>query len=110
MTIQPAPSVPVELYPNIGAIAAIYGDPEGKYVAFLKTVYMSFAIEPWFYWNQPLGDGGYVEGQLVAESGSPSGPQPESSTSAATAIPIEAIINWSMTRIVWGTAMLSVLI
>lgn len=110
MTIQPTPSVPVELYPNIGAIAAIYGDPEGKYVAFLKTVYMSFAIEPWFYWNQPLGDGGYVEGQLVAESGSPSGPQPESSTSAATAIPIEAIINWSMTRIVWGTAMLSVLI
>ncbi|KAF8643337.1 hypothetical protein AX16_009066 [Volvariella volvacea WC 439] len=64
-----------ELYPNVGAVASIYGDPEGKYVAYLRSVEPGYGDEAWFLWNQPLegrslhGGGGSSVGGNVGGSG-----------------------------------------
>ncbi|KAF8152909.1 chondroitin AC/alginate lyase [Crassisporium funariophilum] len=46
-----------ELYPNIAAVAAVYGDADGKYLTFLKTAYPDFMKEPFILWNQPWAEG-----------------------------------------------------
>ncbi|CAA7263300.1 unnamed protein product [Cyclocybe aegerita] len=60
-----------ELYPNIAAVASVYGDPEGKYLAFLKKSYPSFMSEPFILWNQPWAEGessGLAPASRVASS------------------------------------------
>lgn len=57
-------SYAVELYPSVAAIASIYGDPDGKYAAFLDKVDSTYAQQAYFVWNQPL-IGGY-NGTYVA--------------------------------------------
>lgn len=42
-----------ELYPNIAAVASVYGDADGKYLNFLKKAYPGFMSEPFIFWNQP---------------------------------------------------------
>jgi len=42
-----------ELYPNIAAVASVYGDADGKYLNFLKKAYPGFMAEPFIFWNQP---------------------------------------------------------
>jgi hypothetical protein len=42
-----------ELYPNIAAVASVYGDTDGKYLNFLKNAYPMFMAEPFIFWNQP---------------------------------------------------------
>ena len=49
-----------ELYPNVAAVGAIYGDPTGKYVSFLAQVEEAYPAEPYFLWDQPLSDNGWV--------------------------------------------------
>ncbi|KAJ7172095.1 chondroitin AC/alginate lyase [Mycena filopes] len=49
-----------EIYPNIAAVAAEYGDPTGKYVAFLQKSFPAYASDADFLWDQPLA-GGTVE-------------------------------------------------
>lgn len=60
-----------ELYPSIAAVASIYGDPEGKYAAFLKKG-GAYAVEANFLWNQPLA-GGEDESAALTASPSPTG-------------------------------------
>lgn len=76
MTISAATSketsYTTELYPSIAAVAATYGDPEGKYAAFLAKGVPGYATEAYFLWNQPLA-GGEKESALSAAS-STSGP------------------------------------
>ncbi|PFH51147.1 hypothetical protein AMATHDRAFT_143319 [Amanita thiersii Skay4041] len=43
-----------ELYPNIGAVAAVYGDPNGKYLTYLQKAEPTFTSEAWYFWNQPF--------------------------------------------------------
>ncbi|KAF8624700.1 hypothetical protein AX17_007031 [Amanita inopinata Kibby_2008] len=43
-----------ELYPNVGAVGAIYGDSKGKYVTFLDGAEAGWKSEGWYLWNQPL--------------------------------------------------------
>ncbi|CAE6435341.1 unnamed protein product [Rhizoctonia solani] len=47
-----------ELFPQIAAIAVKFGDPSGKYAAFLASKDQSYPGRPWFLWNQPLSDSG----------------------------------------------------
>ncbi|CAE6416169.1 hypothetical protein ACGC1H_007208 [Rhizoctonia solani] len=47
-----------ELFPQIAAVAVKFGDPSGKYVAFLASKDQSYPGRPWFLWNQPLSDSG----------------------------------------------------
>jgi len=51
-------SYAAELYPSIAAVAAIYGDPQGKYAGFLKQADGEYPSEAYFLWNQPLSDSG----------------------------------------------------
>lgn len=49
-----------ELYPDIAAVASIYGDPYDKYVAYLKEKEPDYASNPYFLFNQPLEGGDIV--------------------------------------------------
>lgn len=63
MTLAPGSSetaYAAELYPNIAAVAAKYGDPDGKYAAFLaKAEGSAYVADANFYWNQPFSDSGF---------------------------------------------------
>lgn len=41
-----------ELYPSLAKVAAVYGDPNGKYAAFMKNADPDYPAEPYFLWNQ----------------------------------------------------------
>ena len=79
MGVDPGDETADELYPSVGAVASVYGDEDsgdspaaGKYTAFLEEKEVSYAAEPWFFWNQPLSDGGYVAATLAKASASAS--------------------------------------
>ena len=60
-----------ELYPNVAAVASVYGDPAGKYTNFLANAEgVGYVQDANFLWNQPLSDHGYS--QSAAANGSPS--------------------------------------
>ncbi|KAF9001208.1 chondroitin AC/alginate lyase [Cyathus striatus] len=42
-----------ELYPSVAAVAAVYSDPDGKYLTFLQGAEPDFAEDPYFLWDQP---------------------------------------------------------
>ncbi|KAJ7168938.1 chondroitin AC/alginate lyase [Mycena filopes] len=62
MTTDPSKTgeanVTAEIYPNVAAVASAYGDPDGKYVSFMKAAGFAYADEPTFLWDQPLSDSG----------------------------------------------------
>jgi hypothetical protein len=73
--------------PSVGAGAIVYGDEDdgdtrGRDVAFLENEEVNYPAQPWFFWNQPLDDSGWVS----ARSGS-DGPGP--TTTSSTASPSE---------------------
>jgi len=49
---------PSELYPSIAAVGAAYGDPDGKYAAFLANADDTYPAQPYFLFNQPFSDSG----------------------------------------------------
>ena len=57
---DPGKEAAAELYPNVAAVGAIYGDPNGKYAGFLAKAEEDYPAEPYFLWNQPLSDSGWV--------------------------------------------------
>jgi hypothetical protein len=83
MTISPAASkeddYAAELYPNIAAVASVYGDSEGKYAAFLKQAESEFAQEAYYFWDQPFAE---EEGLAVIPSNSGSSSSPGANKSA----------------------------
>ncbi|KAG6840396.1 hypothetical protein C0991_006991 [Blastosporella zonata] len=74
-----------ELYPNIAAVGAVYGDPDGKYAAFLLNADPTYAEEADFLWDQPLAGGEAESTALLHASGT--------STAGAKATPGAAITN-----------------
>ena len=44
-----------EIYPNVAAVAAIYGDKNGTYLKFVKKSRPGFMRDPYILWNQPWG-------------------------------------------------------
>ena len=60
MNTDPGKEDASELYPNVAAVAAIYGDANGKYASFLAGADETYPAKPYFLWNQPLSDGGWV--------------------------------------------------
>ncbi|KAJ7140040.1 chondroitin AC/alginate lyase [Mycena crocata] len=62
-----------EIFPNIAAIASTYGDPDGKYIAYLEDKFPEYASDASFLWNQPLAGGiGATVGVAGTGSGTPS--------------------------------------
>ncbi|KAJ6588175.1 alginate lyase-domain-containing protein [Mycena capillaripes] len=73
MTVDPNKSdegyAVAEIYPNIAAIASTYGDPDGKYVAFLKKNFPDYASDADFVWDQPLAGGSVANVSASATDG-----------------------------------------
>ncbi|QRW05956.1 chondroitin AC/alginate lyase [Ceratobasidium sp. AG-Ba] len=66
-----------ELYPNVAAVAAHYGDPDGKYAKWLAGRDQSYPGQPYFLWDQPLTNSGL--------SGAPTGTASSAVPSATSA-------------------------
>lgn len=47
-----------ELYSIVADIAATYGDPHGKYIAFLSAGEPNYTSDGFFLWDQPLPGNG----------------------------------------------------
>ncbi|KAJ7111643.1 chondroitin AC/alginate lyase [Mycena crocata] len=62
MTTDPAATdeqaTTAEIYPNIAAVASVYGDADGKYVKFLSASSFPYADDATFLWDQPLATSG----------------------------------------------------
>jgi hypothetical protein len=76
-----------ELYSIVADVAAIYGDTQGKYIAYLNAGEPTYATDAYFLWDQPL-PGGEKEsagiGQNVtSQSGAGGGMNNNSSNGAA---------------------------
>lgn len=73
--------------PSVGAGAIVYGYEDnghtrGRYVAFLENEEVNYPAQPWFFWDQPLDDSGWVNAQ--------SGPGATTTPTAPTASPSKA--------------------
>ena len=68
-----------EIYPNIAAVAATYGDKNGTYLNFVKKHRPGFMRDPYILWNQPWGVNEF-SGKL---------PAPITRNSVATGLPIQ---------------------
>ncbi|KAJ6625224.1 alginate lyase-domain-containing protein [Mycena sp. CBHHK59/15] len=73
-------NVTAEIYPNVAAVAAVYGDPSQMYVKFLKSSGFPYADDASFLWDQPLA-GGVAAASLSPNS---SGGAASSSSSSST--------------------------
>jgi hypothetical protein len=85
MTVPPGSEDPTELYPSIGAVATVYGDHDpasgASYTAFLANAQANYPAQPWFFWDQPLSDSGWVR----AHAGSSGAATPSETTAGAAA-------------------------
>ncbi|KAG8936109.1 hypothetical protein FRC03_011176 [Tulasnella sp. 419] len=82
---------PTELYPPVAAVAAHYGDPTGKYAAWLAQKDPQYPSNAWFFYNQPLSDsgikvtGGNEQGSTTEDqNGDDSGSKNNAATSVAS--------------------------
>ncbi|KAJ6613523.1 alginate lyase-domain-containing protein [Mycena sp. CBHHK59/15] len=50
-------NITAEIYPNVAAVASVYGDPSGSYVKFLNSSGFPYADDASFLWDQPLAGG-----------------------------------------------------
>lgn len=82
MAQDPKDEDPGELYPVVASVAAVYGDPDGKYAAFLAKATPSYPADPYFLWSQPLSDSGWVPPTTPT-----TGTDTSSETSSGTATP-----------------------
>ena len=52
MSQNPGKELVSDIIPHVAAVAAAYGDPSGKYSAFLKTNDPDHATQPFWYYDQ----------------------------------------------------------
>ncbi|CAE6465647.1 unnamed protein product [Rhizoctonia solani] len=74
-----------ELFPQIAAVAVKFGDPSGKYAAFLASKDQSYPGRPWFLWNQPLSDSGLAVKFVPEDDDSGNGSVDPDNSTAGTA-------------------------
>ncbi|KAJ6537220.1 chondroitin AC/alginate lyase [Mycena vulgaris] len=72
-----------EIYPNIAAIASVYGDPDGKYVKFLNASGFSYADDATFLWDQPLAGGDLLVSTNTTSGGGSDGKSGKSGAMAS---------------------------
>ncbi|KAF9514071.1 hypothetical protein BS47DRAFT_1295513, partial [Hydnum rufescens UP504] len=53
MATNPGSEDVTELYPHVASVAAAYGDPTGKYLAFLQQGDPNYASNPYWFYSQP---------------------------------------------------------
>ncbi|KIJ68290.1 hypothetical protein HYDPIDRAFT_24584 [Hydnomerulius pinastri MD-312] len=52
MSLDPGSEKLSEVFPHVATVAAAYGDPNGKYAAFLQRNDPSYESQPYFYYDQ----------------------------------------------------------
>ncbi|KAI9507102.1 chondroitin AC/alginate lyase [Russula earlei] len=115
MTVPPGNELAAELYPNVGAGAAVYGDPSGTYAKFLSTVQPNYPANPWFFYDQPFSDSGWVAvhagglgaetpgAALASQTAAPLSIATPTSTHAPSTDGTGAVVNSAGARILVGT-------
>jgi hypothetical protein len=68
-----------ELFPDMAAVAAVYGDPGNQYADYMKNRNENYPGEPYFLFNQPLSDNG-----LPAATPDATGPAVTPTSSSST--------------------------
>ncbi|KAJ7218239.1 alginate lyase-domain-containing protein [Mycena haematopus] len=98
MTTNPSATqeanVTAEIYPNVAAVAATYGDPQGKYVQFLSASGFPYADDASFLWDQPLAGPG-VSSNSTSTSNSNSTAGTSSVTGSSSSFTISSA-NWTV--------------
>jgi len=115
MTIPAGSEDATELYPDMAAIAAVFGDRNpstgATYSSFLASAQQDYPAEPWFFWDQPLSDLGWVS----ANAGGPGAATPTgtslgpASSSSAGANSGPRVLLGSVGRMFLGTVVLVLL-
>ena len=72
MTTNPGSEDVTELYPHVASVAAAYGDPTGKYLAFLKQGDPSYTSRAYWFYSQPGALRGASAGNQQKRNDSPS--------------------------------------
>jgi len=102
ITVPPKDEAAAELFPSVAAGAVVYGDPQGTYAAFLSRSEEDYPAEPWFFWNQPLSDSGWVRTHAgSAGAATPSGTGAAASASSSAGASKNASVR---TRVLLGTS------
>lgn len=52
MSTNPGDEDATQLFPHIVAVSAAYGDPQGKYTAFLKEKAVTYESKPYWFYDQ----------------------------------------------------------
>jgi hypothetical protein len=98
-----------EIYPNIAAIAATFGDTNGTYLSFIKKSRPGFMRDPYILWNQPWGENEF-SGKLpspitrnTVATGLP--PIQNTRTSDAFSIMGHSISSWNMLVVACAVAL-----
>ncbi|TBU38981.1 chondroitin AC/alginate lyase [Dichomitus squalens] len=61
ITLSPGNETADELWPNVVAVGAVYGDPDGSLANFMSQhAGSSYPSDAQFLWNQPFSDSGFV--------------------------------------------------
>uniref|UniRef100_A0A8H7XTG2 Alginate lyase domain-containing protein n=1 Tax=Psilocybe cubensis TaxID=181762 RepID=A0A8H7XTG2_PSICU len=92
-----------ELYPDVAAVASVYGDPDGKYLAFLKKGDPKFIAQPYIVWNQPFAEqetGGLPPTNTGKGNSGPSTPKPKSGSNSSADATSDAISHVSSSWII----------
>ncbi|CUA74436.1 hypothetical protein RSOLAG22IIIB_05545 [Rhizoctonia solani] len=95
-----------ELFPQIAAVAVKFGDPSGKYAAFLASKDQSYPGRPWFLWNQPLSDSGLAVKSVPDDDDGGNGSTDPDNTTGGTGSKNAAFD----VTIGWGSSLMGVLI
>lgn len=53
MGLNPGKESIVDIFPHVEAVAAAYGDPTGKYAAFLTKKFSAYASATYYFYDQP---------------------------------------------------------
>ena len=53
MSADPKNENVLDIIPHVAAVAAAYGDPKGKYAAFLQKHQPDYAAQTYWYYDQP---------------------------------------------------------
>lgn len=53
MTLSPGKESIVDIFPHVEAVAAAYGDPTGRYAAFLTKKFSAFSSATYYFYDQP---------------------------------------------------------
>jgi len=98
-----------ELHPNVAAVAAEYGDANGRYLEYL-TAYQngSFIEQPYVLWNQPFAVGvksGFTA-NIKSNSSSDKATGRKSDTSAASQSAAASILFYFASIVAAGLLML----